>query len=169
MGPASRIRIPFTFHLHPPPQVHSALLHTHNLLRWFVLVLGVLALIQAWQGLSGERPYAAARRAGVFFMASLHIQVFLGLALFMVSPLVQRGMLNMKETMADASVRFFIAEHPTVMLIAAILMTIGGIVAKNAPNDAARHRKALVFIAVTMAMILWAIPWQRALFPGMSA
>lgn len=149
--------------------MHSALLHTHNLLRWFVLILGVLALVRAFQGLSGDRPYAAARRAGVFFMASLHIQVFLGLALFMVSPLVQNGMQDMRTTMADASIRFFIAEHPMVMLIAAILMTIGSIVAKNAANDSARHRKALIFIAVTMAMILWAIPWQRALFPGMGA
>jgi len=149
--------------------VYAALLHTHNLLRWFVLVLGVLALVRASQGLNGRRPYAAARRAGVFFMASLHLQVFLGLALFMVSPVVQQGLLNMKASMADASIRFFIAEHPLVMLLAAVLMTIGGIVAKNAPDDASRHRKALVFVAITLAMVLWAIPWQRALFPGMGA
>ena len=32
---------------------------------------------------------------------------------------------------------------------------------------AARHRKLLVFTTITMAMILWAIPWARPLVPGM--
>ena len=148
--------------------MHPVLLHTHNLLRWVVLVLGLLALVKAYQGISGDRPYAAARRIGLFFTASLHVQLLLGLGLFMVSPFIQRAMGDMRTTMADAPTRFFVAEHPTVMVAAVVLMTIGGIVAKNATNDAARHRKALVFVGITMLMLLMGIPWQRALFPGMS-
>jgi hypothetical protein len=149
--------------------MHSAFLHTHNLLRWVVLILGVIALYQAAKGLNGRTPYAGARRAGVLFTASLHLQLLLGLALFLVSPTIERAMADMRATMADASVRFFVAEHPTLMVVAAVLMTIGGIVAKNATNDAARHRKLLIFGAVTLALILFGIPWQRALLPGMGA
>lgn len=148
--------------------MHPALLHTHNLLRWVVLVLGVIALVRAYQGVSGDRPYAAARRIGVFFTAALHLQLLLGLALYMVSPFITLAMSDMRTTMQDAATRFFVAEHPMVMIAAVVLMTIGGIVAKNATNDAARHRKALVFLAITMLLLLWGIPWQRALFPGMS-
>lgn len=147
--------------------MHAALLHTHNLLRWVVLLLGALALVRAYQGISGDRPYATARRVGVFFVASLHLQLLLGLALFLVSPMIKLAMTDMRATMSDAATRFFVAEHPTVMVAAVVLMTIGGIVAKNAANDAARHRKALVFIAITMLLLLAGIPWQRALFPGM--
>ena len=147
--------------------MHAALLHSHNLLRWIVLALGVWAFIRAWQGISGDRPYAPARRAGVFFTASLHLQLLLGIALFLVSPFIKALMADMQATMSDAAMRFFVAEHPTVMVIAVVLMTIGGIVAKNAPTDAARHRKLLVFTTITMAMILWAIPWARPLVPGM--
>lgn len=147
--------------------MHSALLHTHNLLRWVVLVLGVLAVLKAAQGLSGDRPYAAARKFSAMFMGSLHLQLLLGLLLFLFSPTVKAAMRDMEATMANADLRFFVAEHPTLMVIAAILMTVGGIVAKNAANDAARHRKALIFSTVTMAVVLWGIPWQRALFPGM--
>lgn len=148
--------------------MHPALLHSHNLLRWVVLALGVLALVKAYQGRAGDRPYAAARRIGVFFTASLHLQLLLGLALFLVSPFIQQAMGDMRTTMGDAATRFFVAEHPTIMVGAVVLMTIGGIVAKNAANDAARHRKALVFIGITMALLLWGIPWQRALIPGMN-
>lgn len=148
--------------------MYSALLHSHNLLRWAVLLLGVLALVRAWRGIGGTVPYAAgARRAGVLFTASLHLQLVLGLLLFLVSPFIEGAMTDMKATMADKAVRFFVAEHPTLMVAAAILMTVGGIVAKNAANDAARHRKLLVFAGITMALVLWGIPWQRALFPGM--
>lgn len=147
--------------------MYSALLHSHNLLRWVVLGLGVFALLRAAQGLSGDRPYASARRAGVFFTASLHLQLLLGLALFLVSPFIRELMADMRSTMSDAAARFFVAEHPTVMVVVVVLMTIGGIVAKNAPTDAARHRKLLLFVGITMAMILWAIPWQRALVPGL--
>jgi hypothetical protein len=69
--------------------------------------------------------------------------------------------------MADAAVRFFIAEHPAIMVAAVLLMTVGGIVAKNAADDASRHRKLLTVAVVTMALLLYGIPWQRALLPGM--
>jgi cytochrome c biogenesis factor len=147
--------------------MHAALLLTHNALRWVILVAGVMAVARAVQGLTGDRPYAPARRVGVFFMVSLHVQLLTGLLLFVVSPLVHQAMADMKATMADAATRFFIAEHPTLMVIAVIVMTIGSIVAKNAPDDAARHRKLLVFSTVTLLLLLAGIPWQRALVPGM--
>jgi hypothetical protein len=147
--------------------MHSTLLVAHNLLRWAVLILGVLALVKASQGLSGDRPYAAARRAGVLFMASVHLQVLIGLVLFVSSPFIKAALDDMGPAMSDRSVRFFIAEHPMLMIAAAILLTIGNLVAKNAANEAARHRKALVFIGLTLLMILYAIPWQRPLVPGM--
>jgi uncharacterized membrane protein len=147
--------------------MHSALLHTHNLLRWVILLAGLYAIVKSMQGLKGDRPYASARRVGVVFMASLHLQLITGLLLFVVSPLVHVAMSDMKSTMADAATRFYIAEHPTLMVIAVVVATIGSIVAKNAPDDAARHRKLLVFTVVTMLLLLGGIPWQRPLLPGM--
>jgi len=45
--------------------------------------------------------------------------------------------------------------------------TIGSIVSKNAADDAARHRKLLVFTVFTVLLLLAGIPWQRPLMPGM--
>lgn len=147
--------------------MYIPILHTHNTLRWVILALGFAVLMQAGQGLRGDRPYARARKLGVFFTAALHLQLLLGLALFAISPFMRDAMRAMSETMADPARRFFVAEHPALMVIATILMTVGGLVAKNAADDAARHRKLLAFTLGTMALILWGIPWQRALFPGM--
>ena len=141
----------------------AILLQTHNILRWAILILGVIALVKAAQGLSGDRPYAPTRRIGLFFTSALHLQLLLGLGLFGVSPFMKAAMADMQATMADSSVRFFIAEHPTLMIVGTILMTIGGIVAKNAATDAARHKKLLIFVGITLALILAGIPWQRPL------
>ena len=147
--------------------MYSSLLLTHNFLRWIILAAGVVAVVRAVQGLKGDRPYAAARRVGLIFLVSLHVQLLTGLVLFVVSPLVHQAMADMKATMADSAIRFFIAEHPTLMVIAVVVMTIGSVVAKNAPDDASRHRKLLVFAVVTLLLLLGGIPWQRALVPGM--
>lgn len=148
--------------------MYSALLHTHNLLRWVVLILGVLTVVKAAQGLSGDRLYATTRRFTAMFMASLHLQLLLGLLLYMNSPAVKAAMRDMEATMADSALRFIVAEHPVLMVVAAIVMTVGAIIAKNAANDAAKHRKALIFAGITMAIVLYGIPWNRALFPGMT-
>jgi len=146
--------------------MHPALLHTHNLLRWVVLIAGLLTVAQAVRGLDGTRPFAATRKTLLVFTASLHLQLLLGLGLFVVSPYVRSLMADMPATMRDGANRFFIAEHPTLMVVAVILGTIGGVVAKNAADDAARHRKALLFVLLTLGLILAGIPWQRPLLPG---
>ena len=147
--------------------MYTPILHTHNTLRWVILALGIAVIIQAVQGFGGDRPYAKARRTSVFFTAALHVQLLLGLALFGVSPFMKRVFGDMAASMADPSRRFFVAEHPTLMVIATILMTVGGLVAKNAKDDASRHRKLGAFTLATFLLILAGIPWQRALFPGM--
>lgn len=147
--------------------MHAALLHTHNLLRWVVLALGVLAIVRTAQGVGGSTPFAAARKALAMFMGTVHLQLLLGLLLLMNSPIVQAAMRDMETAMADRALRQIVVEHPTLMVLAAIIITGGSIFAKNRPTDAAKHKVALAFALITMVVILAGIPWQRALVPGM--
>lgn len=147
--------------------MHAALLHTHNLLRWVVLILGALAIVRIGLAVNGGKPYAAVRKFYVMFMASLHLQLLLGLLLFLFSPTVQAAMRDMAATMADRDQRFIVAEHPTLMVLAAVWVTIGGIIAKNRKDERARHIAAVASAAITYVLLLAGIPWQRALFPGM--
>lgn len=147
--------------------MYAALLHTHNLLRWVVLFAGVYAIFKAASGLSGDKPYAPARRATAMFMGSVHLQLLLGLLLFLFSPTVKASMRDMAATMADPALRFVIAEHPTLMVLAAIMVTFGSIFSKGRATDQARHKSAAIFMVITLVLIVAGIPWQRALFPGM--
>lgn len=142
------------------------ILAIHNLLRWAVLLTGVLAIVQSVRGLDGRTPFAKTRPLLLAFTANLHLQLLIGLSLFVVSPTVKTYMADMAATMKDGSRRFFIAEHPTLMVAAVLLATIGGVIAKNAPDDAARHRRALVFTVITLLLLLAGIPWSRPLLPA---
>ena len=147
--------------------MHSALLHTHNLLRWVVLVLGVLAIARAAQGMNGRIPYDRARKAAAMFMGSVHLQLLIGILLLMNSPTVRAAWGNMEATMQDAALRKVVIEHPALMVGAALTVTWGAMVAKSRPTDANRHQVGVVMMVVAMLVILAGIPWQRALFPGM--
>jgi hypothetical protein len=147
--------------------MHSALLHTHNLLRWVVLVLGVLAIVRQAQGIGGRIPYDRARKAAAMFMGSVHLQLLLGLLLLMNSPTVRAAMRDMETTMQDAALRKVVIEHPALMVGAALVVTWGAMLSKSRPTDANRHQVGLVTMSLSLIVILAGIPWGRALFPGM--
>jgi hypothetical protein len=85
----------------------------------------------------------------------------------MNSPLVKAAMRDMEATMQDPALRKVVVEHPFLMVVAAILVTVGALVSKNQKTDAAKHKFGAVFMTLTLVVILAGIPWQRALLPGM--
>ncbi len=65
------------------------ILAVHNILRWIVLILLVVALVRAFWGWFGKREWTSTdRKVGMFYSVSLDIQLLLGLILyFVLSPL----------------------------------------------------------------------------------
>ena len=60
----------------------SVLLALHNLVRWVVIVLAILALVRAYRGwLSSQAWSSRDRQVGVFFTSALDTQMLLGLLL----------------------------------------------------------------------------------------
>jgi hypothetical protein len=142
------------------------LLATHNLVRWLVLVLAIVALWRALKGINGSIDYAAgAKRSLSFFTMSVHLQLLLGLIVYGLSPLTHRAMGDIAAAMRDPGTRLFVVEHPALMLLAVIVATLTGIIARRGPDDAVRHRRAAIGVALTLGLILAGIPWHRPLFP----
>lgn len=144
----------------------TAVLATHSLLRWLVFLLAVVALLRALKGINGSVEYATgAKRSLSFFTISLHTQLLLGLVVYGVSPLIRHAMADMGGAMREAGTRYFVAEHPTIMVLAVAVATVTGIIARRGADDAIRHRRAAIGIALSLGLILAGIPWQRALLP----
>ncbi len=144
----------------------SIILALHSLVRWFVLLFAIVALVRSLKGINGGVDYATgAKRAVSIFTMSVHLQFLLGLVLFGVSPLTRQAMGDMGAAMRDPGVRFFVVEHPVLMLLGVVAATVAGVIARRGADDAVRHRRAAIGVALALGLILAGIPWQRPVVP----
>jgi len=142
------------------------LLAIHNLVRWVVVITAVVALLRARRGLNGGVDYAAgARQSLSIFTMTVHLQFLLGLILLGTSTLTRGAMKAMGAAMQDPGTRFYIAEHPALMIAAVVVATLTGVIARRGPDDAVRHRRAAIGIALALGLILAGMPWERGLMP----
>ncbi len=143
----------------------TGLTHLHNFLRWIVLVLLIWSMVNAFLNKNGKETR--------FLTISAHIMLLLGLIQWFLGAwgwnLIRRvSMSELMTNKAMKAMRFFAVEHPLTMIIAIVLITIGGIMVKKG-NGAAKW-----IYLVSLILIISRIPWPnmknnigRGLFPGM--
>lgn len=140
----------------------------HNVLRWVVLIAAFAAIGMAWQGVFSKRAWTRGDRLrSVALVASLHIQLLLGLVLYALSPVVRAGLQDMSTAMSTRGIRFFVVEHLFLMVLAVVVIQVGSIMAKKADEDAKKHKRAAIFFTLGLVLVLGGIPWFRPLFPGL--
>jgi membrane protein DedA with SNARE-associated domain len=76
------------------------------------------------------------------------------------------------KVMKDTFYRFFWIEHPSMMIIAIVLITLGRGMAKKAVPDTTKYKKAFWYFFIALVLILLAVPWPfreigRPWLPGM--
>ena len=154
--------------------MYNGLLHTHSFLRWILLIVLVLAIISAFRGMFGKKGYSSMdNKLRMYTVILTHVQIVVGLILFFVSPLTKGAMADMKATMGKTMERFFTVEHTLMMVVAAVLITMGSAMAKRQTEDVLKHKKIAIWFTIALIIIFMAIPWPfraeigRALFPGM--
>ena len=137
--------------------LYVILLSLHNIVRWAVLILGVLALIQTLQGSGAGRTITAgARRAVSSFMGSVHLQVLLGLLLFAYT--------GMQKIPAFADSRAsFKWEHVGLGLLVAVFATLANGAARRGMTEAGSVRSAAIWTGLALLLSLLAMPWFRPL------
>jgi glucan phosphoethanolaminetransferase (alkaline phosphatase superfamily) len=155
--------------------MYTGLLHLHNLLRWVILILLLVALFRHLAGMNNKRPVSAGdKKVDLFLMIAAHITLLVGLYQWFAGPwglkLITAN--GMGVVMKDSAYRFFAIEHLTGMLIAIVLITIGRGKVKRAVDYTA-HKKAFWFFLLALIVILASVPWpfreavSRPWFPGM--
>lgn len=144
---------------------YTIMLTLHNLWRWVVVLAALWALVRAWSGWLGKRPWTKAdRQAGTLFGISLDLQLLGGLILAIISPILQAAYGDLGALAMQEPFRFFLMEHMPVMIVAAILTHVGSAMARKGVDDAAKHRRAAIWFTLTALAIVLAIPWFRPLF-----
>lgn len=155
--------------------MYTGLLHLHNLLRWVILVLLLVALFRHLAGMNKKRLVSAGdKKVDLFLMIAAHTMLVLGLIQWSVGDfgfnLIRAA--GFGAVMKNDAMRFWAIEHLTGMLIAIVLITIGRGKVKRAVDYTA-HKKAFWFFLVALIFILASVPWPfreavaRPWFPGM--
>ncbi len=131
----------------------------HSFLAYLVLALLLFGiLVNAYHWLKG-RPFTATNKAiALWGLIAVHTQVLAGLILYFLSPL---GMSNFSgEAMKSSLTRLYLVEHPLVMILAIVLITIGYSKAKKASSDASKFKTMVLFYSIGLCLILSRIPWS---------
>ena len=126
--------------------MYQILRSAHSGWRYLVLILLVVALIQALAGWLGKKQYTEGnRKINLFTLIFTHVQVLIGLVLYFLSPLVEAGM------------RYWKMEHISMMIFAAILVTIGNARSKKGEDATIKHRSVALYFGLALIVIVAAI------------
>jgi hypothetical protein len=128
-------------------------------LRWVVLALLIASIVKAFSKRSGGSVYPGKDALFLYALISVHIQLILGLVLYLfLSPYVRfEG--GMSAIMGDAVTRFYTVEHVFGMLLSIILVTIGHAKAKRQAELNKGWKTIGIYYLLGLILIIISIPW----------
>jgi len=90
-----------------------------------------------------------------------HLQITIGLIMLFGFNLDMFS--DMGTLMSDAGLRFKYVEHPTTMILAAVLITIGNAKSKRAEAASAKAKSVVVWFGIGLFLIALRMPWAEFL------
>ena len=146
--------------------MYTALLHTHNLFRWLILIAMIFAIGFAFVGWFKKQGWTKKDNlSGLLLTIFMDIQFIVGIILYgFVSPITKAAFNDFGTAMKNPELRFYAVEHILMMIIALIIIHIGRAKSKRNSTPWKKHRSAFIFYIIGLIFVLAAIPWERALF-----
>jgi hypothetical protein len=143
--------------------MYTGLLHSHSGLRYLVItVLGFVALKAIVSMLTNSKFKPIDKTLALITLILTHIQFTIGLILLFVSAKFQWFKdYSATEIMADSQIRFWSVEHPLLMILAVVGVTIGYSKMKRVEDSRAKFRFLAMFFTIAFAFIMLGLPWSR--------
>lgn len=148
--------------------IYTIVITLHNIVRWFVLILGIIAFLMALAGWIRKRTWGQSdRKISTFYTIAIDIQLLLGLALFLFfSPNTTRAFQDFSGIMGNETARFYVLEHTILMILAVVLVHLGSALTKKDIPDNLKFRRAAILFGLALLAIVLGMPWDRPLIPG---
>lgn len=138
--------------------MYTGLLHAHHWLRYIALILLAISLVKAIMNLNKKGEEVGSIKTELYTMISFHIQLLIGMMLLFLSPKVKASMADMGTAMGDSAQRLLLVEHPLVMIIALIVITIGYAKLKGKKDKASYAKTVLIYYGIAGLLVLSRIP-----------
>ncbi len=142
--------------------MYDTILFMHSYWAYLTLLIIVLAALNALKGFFSKGEFKHTdHRISLFSLIVTHIQIILGLFLFIFSPNAMGAIKStgMGAVMKDSLLRFSTVEHPLIMIIVVVLITIGYSKHKKKDNSTAKFKSIAIYYGIALLLILSRIPW----------
>lgn len=134
----------------------------HSYWAYLALLMLIFAVANAFMGMSKKRAFTDKDvRIGLFTLIVSHIQLLIGLAWYFMSPAYKALKIDSSAVMGNSASRLLAIEHPLMMLIAIVLITIGWSKHKKKTEDSSKFKTFAIFYGLALVLILARIPWNQ--------
>lgn len=130
--------------------------HLHSTFAIILLIALVVSIIITLANYLGNKGYN--RKIALLGFISAHVQLLIGIVIYFTSPLGLQSFSG--ENMKNGLSRLYFLEHPLMMIISIVLISVGYIKAKKIESPRKANSTVLVFYILGLILILSRIPWS---------
>ncbi len=144
--------------------MYTTIQFIHSYWAYLVVFVVLIATINALAGYMGNKEYSPKDfRLALFALITTHIQFLIGLVLYFVSPLGLQNITNvgMGEVMGNSLYRLYAVEHPLVMILTVVFITIGYSKHKKKLVSKPKFKLLAIFYTIALILLLSRIPWVQ--------
>ncbi len=124
----------------------------HTVWRWVMLVVALVTVLKALIGWTRKQPWTRLDdQLGMLFTITVDIQFLLGFILWFAGPV---KITDASALMSSPLARFYLVEHPVLMLIALALAHIGRSRSRKAETAIQKHKQAVIFYLLSFLFIV---------------
>ena len=140
--------------------LYDTVFFIHSWWAYLVVLVLLVASINALMGHFSKKEYGANDfRISLFGLIVTHLQLLIGLLLYFVSPYFSGWSGGMGEVMKNSEFRLYAVEHPFVMLLTVIFVTIGYSKHKKKLTSKPKFKVLSIFYTIALILVLSRIPW----------
>jgi len=135
----------------------------HSYWAYLAVLILLIAVVNAIIGLTQNKEFKDKDlRISLFTLIVMHIQLLIGLGWYFMSPWYKTlKEIGVGATMKDSALRLQAVEHPLMMILAIVFITIGWSKHKKKASDKDKFKTIALFYGLGLVFVLSRIPWAQ--------
>jgi hypothetical protein len=135
----------------------------HSGWAYITLIILIFAVVNAVIGLTSKKEFKDKDlRISLFTLIIAHLQLIIGFIAYFVSAQFAYVLDNgMGAAMKQPEIRLFVIEHPLMMILAIVLITMGFSKHKKQTTDKGKFKTVALYYGIALVFVLSRIPWSQ--------